>query len=50
MKSKKEKKEMEDFSIPYDGIIKANQIKFILSSKLYNKNKDQIENEKKKNY
>lgn len=44
-KIKRKKREMEDIEISYDSVIKANQIDFILSSKLYKINQIIIEKE-----
>lgn len=44
-KIKRKKREMEDINISYDSIIKANQIGFILSEKLYKLSKNEIEKE-----
>ncbi len=46
IKSKRKKREMEDMEICYNSIKKANQISFILDSKLYNINKIYIDKEK----
>lgn len=47
LKTKVKKREMVDIFIPYDSVIKASQTGLILCSKLYEINKEVIENRKK---
>lgn len=44
-KTKRKKREMSDVVVSYQGIIRANQIKFKISSELYNINKKHIQEE-----
>lgn len=48
LKVSSKKKEMESVAISYDGVIKSNQIGFIISKTYYDINKDIINNENQK--